>query len=166
VQRETIFLKPTYGTPRLTIATPVLSMVVSFGCDTRSVPAVHEEGSREQTLALTLGGFLRDGPESEKISGVCGTDVTRNVLNCDVYSGLPEWTVTEVTMGVTVAPYEKDDARFYQVPILIKPRTTERIAIRLGLQLPPDNGKRPNGRATKFPLWGWQIEGAKGYPAK
>ena len=68
-------------------------------------------------------------------------------------------------MVVTWSP-SVNDVRYYQVPVNIKPHTTEQIAIRLGLQLPPDNRKLPNGRLTTFPRWGWQIEGAKGYPAK
>jgi len=67
-------------------------------------------------------------------------------------NGLPGWTITEVTSAVTWSPYGKDDVRYFQVPVIIQPRTTEHVAVRLGLQLPT--------------RWSWQNVGAKGYPAK
>jgi hypothetical protein len=147
-------------------ATTALSIVGSFGCGNEIAPAVHEEVKREQVLPLTFGGFLKDGPKAEKIDGVCGADDTRNLLNCDIYNGLPGWTVTEVTLVVLLAPYGEDDSRYYQVPIIIKPRTTEHVAVRLGLQLPPDYFREPDGKVSAFARWSWDIEGAKGYPTK
>jgi hypothetical protein len=134
-------------------------MVVSFGCENRNAPAIHEKLERAQTLPLTFGGFLKDGPEAEKVSGVCGTDDTRDLLTCDLYNGLPEWTITEVTLGVPLSPYGRDDARYYQVSILIKPRTTEHVIVKLGLRLPTDSGKA-------IQRWSWLVAGAKGYRTK
>ena len=144
-----------------------LTILASFGCGNQTVPAAHESVKREQVLPLTFGGFLKDGPEAERVEGVCGTVDTHNLLNCDIYNGLPGWTLTEVTLVVTWAPYEKDDVRNYQVPIIIKPRTTETVTVRLGLQLPPDDvlNLRP-GKVETVSRWQWQIVGAKGYPAK
>jgi hypothetical protein len=109
-----------------------------FGCGNQAPPATHENVKREQVLPLTLGGFIKDEPEAEKIGGICSTDETRSSLNCDVYNGLPGWTLTELTLAVVWLPHGEDDVRYFQVPIMIKPRTTERIAVRLGRQLPPD----------------------------
>lgn len=137
-----------------------------FGCGNQAPPATHENEKREQVLPLTLGGFLKDGPEAEKIDGVCSTDETRRSLICDIYNGLPGWTVTEVTLVVTWQPPGNDSSRLYNVPITIKPLTTERVTVRLGLQLPPDNFFKFLGKATRNTRWGWQHVGAKGYPAK
>ena len=151
---------------KLIAATGVLSIVASFGCGNQTAPTVHEEANREQVLPLTFGGFLKDGPKAEKIYGVCGADDTRNLLNCDIYNGLPGWTVTEVTLVVLLAPYGDGDSRYYQVPIIIKPRTTEHVAVRLGLHLPPDYFRESDGKVSAFARWSWDIEGAKGYPTK
>ena len=42
----------------------MLAMVASCGCGSQSAPASHEEVKRVQTLPLTFGGFLKDGPEA------------------------------------------------------------------------------------------------------
>ena len=144
----------------------VLSGVASFGCRNQSAPAVHAGvGPQEQVLPLTFGGFLKNGPEAEKVEGICNPDRTRSVLNCDVYNGLPGWTITEVTLRVAHYPYEGDDARDYEVPITIKPRTTEQVTVRLGLQLPPDS-KWADGKVKAQTNWTWLPVGAKGYPTK
>jgi hypothetical protein len=138
----------------LGIAVGVLCIVASFGCGNQSAPASHEEPKREQVLPLMLGGWLKGGPEAEMVDGVCGTDYTRNVLICDIYNGLPGWTLSEVTLSVAWSPYKDGDSRIFQVPVTIKPRTTERVTVGLGLRLPPDDKH-----------WAWQNVGAKGYPA-
>jgi len=140
-------------------------VLASFGCGNQSAPATHENVKPELVLPLTLGGFLKDGPEYERLGGVCAPDDARTLLNCDIYNGLPGWTITEVTLFVSWLPYA--DVRHYQVPILIKPQTAEHVTVRLGLQLPPDDfSKLPHGRVTRHQRWSWQVEGAKGYPAK
>jgi hypothetical protein len=144
-----------------------LTIVVSFGCGNQSAPTIHESVKREQVLPLTLGGFLKDGTETEQVKGVCGTDSTRNLLNCDIYNGLPGWTITEVTLAVTCYPYEENSARYYQAPNIIKPRTAEHVSVRLGLQLPLDDVLTlPHGKVKARKLWAWQIVGAKGYPVE
>jgi hypothetical protein len=108
----------------------------------------------EQDLRITFGGFVENHPEGGKLGGVCGTDDTRNVLNCDIYNGLLDWTVTEITLLVTWSPYGDDDKRYYRVPVSIEPLKTERVSVRLGLQLPPDD------------RWGFQIMSARGSTAR
>jgi hypothetical protein len=125
-----------------------LTMLTFSNCGSQS----HDNVKRDQILPLTLGGFLKDGPETERVTGMCRADNTRTLLNCDIYNGLPGWAITEVTLAVSWSPYEKDDVRYYQVAAMIKPRTTEHVTVRLGLQLPA--------------RWVWQNMGAKGYPAK
>jgi hypothetical protein len=144
-----------------------LNVLASSGCANQAAPTPHESLTQEQVLPLTFGGFLKDGPEAEQVQGVCGTDDTRNLLNCDIYNGLPGWTITEVTLVITWSPYEKENVRYYQVPIVIEPRTTEHVTVRLGLQLPPDDIlKLPRGKVARSSRWHWQNAGAKGYPAK
>jgi hypothetical protein len=143
---------------------------VSLGCQGRVAPAPHDVTKREQVLPLTLGGFLKDGPEAERVQGVCGPDNSRNLLNCDIYNGLLGWTITEVTLYVSWSPYEKKDLRYYQVPVTIQPQTTEHVTVRLGLQLPPDEVDEVyevlhHGKFQTSRQWAWQNIGAKGYPA-
>jgi hypothetical protein len=142
-------------------------ILASFGCSNQTAPAPHESVKQEQPLPLTFGGFLKDGPEAERVGGVCGTDYTRNLLNCDIYNGLPGWIITEITLVVTWAPYEKNDSRYYQIPIIIEPRMTEHVTLRLGLRLPPDDVfKLPHGKVQTSSHWHWQTVGARGRPAK
>ena len=156
--------KSTKAVPLLLSA---LTILASVGCEKQSAPAIHENVRREQVLPLTFGGFLKDGSETEKIGGVCGTDDTRILLNCDIYNGLSGWTISEVTLDVIRVASEGDSARRYNVPITIKPLTTEHVTVRLGLQLPPDTVfKSPHGKVTTRQRWAWQSVGAKGYPAK
>ena len=128
-------------------------MLVGIACERPrpNAPVARQEVKREQVLPLTLAGFLKDGPKAEKIEGVCGPNITRNLLNCDIYDGLPAWTITEVTLFVSWWPYKEDNRRFH-VPITIKPLTTQHVTVRLGLQLPPDDVrfKLPHKR------WSWQ----------
>ncbi len=92
----------------------LVGSMMLFGCQAGQYgPSAQRESKRqEQELPLTLGGFLKDGPETEKLDGVCGPDETRNVVSCDVYNGLPAWTITEVTFVVTWSPYKDDDKRY------------------------------------------------------
>ena len=149
---------------RMIIAAEVLFTVACFGCGNRSAPATHEDMKRAQVLPLTFGGFLKDGPEAERVRGVCVTDDTRILLSCDIYNGLPGWTLTEVTLAVTWSPYGDGDKGDYQIPTVIKPRTTEHVTVRLGIQLPPDSVfTLPHGKVTTHRGWAWLPVGAKGY---
>jgi hypothetical protein len=65
-------------------------------------PDVTPKEEPEQDLRITYGGFIQNGPENQLLDDVCGTDVRRNVVNCDVHNGLLNWTVTEVTFQVIV----------------------------------------------------------------
>jgi hypothetical protein len=144
-----------------------LTVLAYSGCGNHVAIGAHENSKAEQILPLTFGGFLKDGPEAEQVHGICGPDETRNLLNCDIYNGLPGWVLTAVTLRVTWIPYEETNVRDYDVPVIIRPLTTENVVVRLGLQLPPDNVLMfPHGKVTRHNRWGWQNVGARGYPAK
>ena len=126
-----------------------------------TVPAMAQGRGTAQDLHITLGGFVENHPEGGKLDGVCDTDHTRNVLHCDLYNGLRDWTVTEITLRLTWSPYDNDSKRYYRVPVSIEPLNTERVSVRLGLQLPPDEGV---GTRT-MTHWEWLIENARGHLA-
>ncbi len=126
--------------------------------------ADRQESNADQDLRITLGGFVQDHPEGGKLGGGCGPDDTRNVLVCDIYNGLLGWTVTEVLLGVEWSPHGDDDKRFYRVSVSIEPLTTERVSVRLGLQLPPDRQLAPGTRPIRS--WHWLIMNARGHLTK
>lgn len=154
---------------RLTILSLLLLAVAFFGlaCE-RQTPSPKEPPREEvQELTITLGGFLPGQPESEKIDGTCGLDLTRTVLTCDVYNGLPKWKIRELTFIVGRAPYEDADRRYYRVPASIEPLSTEQLTIRLGQTLPPDDVINLRQRKpTTIHHWMWQIVGARGVVAR
>jgi hypothetical protein len=119
----------------------------------------------ERDLRITFGGFPQGHPEEGKVDGVCGTDFTRNVLDCDIHNGLAAWTVTELTLEITWYPYEDDNRRLYSERISIEPQKTQHVSIRLGLRLPPDEQLKVRGRPVGKPQSQWQflIANAKGY---
>jgi hypothetical protein len=141
-----------------------LIVLVIIGCAKQTASTQGDRPKPEQDLPLTFGGFLQGGPQEERLTGVCTPDLAREVLNCDVYNGLPAWKISEITIVVTWSPYNQEDKRSFRVPTAITPMTTEHCAVRLGLQLPEDEwltrNRRPQDRLNK---WGWQIMGAKGY---
>jgi hypothetical protein len=114
----------------------------------------------EQDLKITYGGFRQDGPQDQLLDGVCGTDVTRNNVDCDVHNGLVGWKVTEVTFQIV--RHGDDQQHYYRELISIAPLQTEHVTIRLGLQLPADTYIK--GRTLSH--WSWLIVQAKGTPAK
>ena len=116
----------------------------------------------EQDLRITVGGFVEDHPEGGKLEGVCGTDYTRNVLDCDIYNGLLDRTVTEIMLVVVWSPYGDDNKRFYRVRVSIEPLKTEHVSVRLGLQLPADDVVKPG----KITHWKFLIASARGYRVK
>jgi hypothetical protein len=90
----------------------------------------------------------------------------RNALECDVHNGLVDWNITEVTFQVIRAG---DDAHhYYRERLSIAPLQTEHVAIRLGMQLPPDDQLKIRGRLVGKPQshWNWLIVGAKGKRTK
>ena len=122
--------------------------------------ALAQEKNADQDLRITLGGHIEDRPESGKLAGVCGTDNTRNVMNCDIYNGLLDWRVT--VFAVVWSPYGDDNRRYYRVHVSIEPLKTEHMSVRLGLQLPPDDVVED--RMIRH--WSWLIAKARGHPTK
>lgn len=151
------------------VAVPAAVAVVAFalfGCqDVTKTPKKPKDSPQEQDLRITLGGFIENHPERGALGGVCGTDTTRNVLNCDIYNGLLDWAVTEITLVVTWLPYDDNNKRYYREPVSIGSLKTSPVSVRLGLQLPlADVVKRRNGAPTTMKHWAWAIVGAKGLP--
>ena len=142
------------------------SALMVFGCQATPISEKPKVAPpKEQELPITVGGFIENHPERGTLNGVCGTDVTRNVLNCDIYNGLLDWTVTEITLGVTWAPDNDNDKRYYREGVSIESLKTSQVSIRLGLQLPLDDVvRRPNRSPITLTHWSWLITGAKGMP--
>jgi hypothetical protein len=134
------------------------------GCQITRIPETPNAAPQEdQALRITFGGFIENQPERGKLEGVCGTDATRNVLNCDIHNGLLDWTITEITMAVTQSPYNEDDTKYYREAVSIESLKTGHISIRLGLQLPADDViNRHSGAAATLSHWSWLIASAKG----
>ena len=110
--------------------------------------------------------FREGHPDEGTLDGVCTPDMTRTVMNCDIYNGIAGWAVSEVTFVVTWSPYNEDDKRYYSEHVSIDPQKTERVPLRLGLQLPLDSQLRNNrGLPIGPPMkhWGWSLVGAKGH---
>jgi hypothetical protein len=133
-------------------------------CDQIQQPQPKQDNDTD--LRLTLGGFLDGHPEEGELDGVCTPDAARTSVDCDIYNGLTGWAVREVTLVVTWSPYGQDDKRYYSERVSIDPQKTERVPIRLGLQLPLNTQVRnkrgvPIGRPSQH--WGWNLVGAKGH---
>jgi len=130
------------------VVTLLLLVAVSSGCQ---LPL---RTSAEQDIKLTYDGYVENGDKQQRIEGTCSTDDTRTAVNCDLYNGLPDWTITEATIRVTWKPYSVHDVRDFRQRVSISPLTTASTSFRVGHQLPPDwNG------------WVWLVVGAKGIHA-
>jgi len=116
----------------------------------------------ERDLKITIGGFLQGGNQEQKIDGVCGTDDTRHVLNCDIYNGLPNWRIAELVIKLAWAPYSDDNVRDYRERVSIPPLTTASTHVLLGTQLPADTIIL--GKILKH--YHWLIIGAKAVPVQ
>ena len=151
------------------VATPVAAAAVAFalfGCqDVTKTSEKPKDSAQQQDLRITLGGFIENHPERGVLGGVCGTDTTRNVLNCDIYNGLLDWTVTEITLMVGWLPYKDNDKRYYREPVSIESLKTSPVSVRLGLQLPLDTVVELRNRPPiTSKHWRWLFVGAKGLP--
>ncbi len=137
-------------------------LLVSSACEEVAKPPSAQTPKEipEQDLKITYGGFVQNGSQDQLLAGVCGTDATRNNVDCDVHNGLIDWNVTEVTFQIV--PHGDDQQHYYRERISIAPLQTEHVTIRLGLQLPTDTYIK--GRT--FSHWSWLIVQAKGTPAK
>ena len=136
------------------------------GCQAAQVSEKPKDSqAKDQELQITAGGFIENHPERGALQGVCVVDQNGNVLNCDIYNGLLDWTVTEITLGVTWFPYNEGDKRYYREAVSIEPMKTRHVSIRLGLQLPQDEKiKRRWKSPTTIGHWSWLITSAKGLP--
>jgi len=114
----------------------------------------------ERDLKITLGGFLKGGNEQQTIDGVCGTEPARNVVNCDIYNGLPNWKLTEVVICITWYPYSESEIRYFRQRVSIFPLTTASLSMRIGAQLPADTSIF--GKTQQH--WSWLVFSAKGIP--
>ena len=142
--------------------------LASLACDEKTPSGnVSPRVEPEQDLKITYGGFIQNGPEDQLLDGVCGTDVTRNVVNCDVHNGLMGWNVTEVTFQVI--PTSRDiEQHYYRERVSIAPLQTEHVTLKLGMQLPADTyikfRSRPGGQTMSH--WSWLTVQAKATPSK
>jgi hypothetical protein len=151
------------ASPSMRHAVLVLTATLVFifcSCRSASRPT---KAPIEQDLRITVGGFLEGGDEQQKLDGVCGTDDTRNVFNCDIYNGLPNWGITELVIRVVWAPYSAGNVRDFREQVSIPPLTTASLRFRLGTQLPEDT-MLFHGRTQQH--WEWLVVGAKGIPAR
>jgi hypothetical protein len=137
--------------------------LISVACDESATPRVATSKEEpEQDLRITYGGFIQNGPQDQLLDGVCGTDVTRNTVNCDIHNGLLGWNVTEVTFQIIRTG--DDQQHYYRQRVPIAPLQTEHVGIRLGMQLPADDYIKYRGKPGGQTLsrWSWLIVGAKG----
>jgi hypothetical protein len=131
----------------------VLSALICVGCNQAASPGLSATPKPEQELAITFGGFVQNGPEDERLDGVCGTDATRNVVNCDIHNGLMDWDITEVTFQIV---RDGDDSQhYYRERLQIAPLQTGHATMRLGMQIAPDDQLKVRGRAVGPPTSHW-----------
>lgn len=149
----------------LTLTAVICVSLSAFSC----APSAQKSGSQtdaEQDLRITLGGFQEGHPDEGTVEGVCTPDLTRTMLDCDIYNGLVGRAVTELKLVITWSPYKEGDKRFYSQRVSIEPLKTEHVSIRLGLQLPPDDPpfmRRGRRVGPRLQHWGWLIASAKGH---
>lgn len=136
----------------------VCALVLS-GCTSAKSPP---EAPKEHELQVTLGGFLVGGPEDEKVDGICSVASNRTSLSCEVYNGLPQWDLTEITFRVAWRPYDDDHSHLYRQTVHIPSLTTGRVSFSLGTQLPADTVLFKNTEPISH--WTWLVVGAKGVP--
>ena len=145
----------------------VFTTLAFVACDESTrPPAATPKEVPEQDLKITYGGFMQNGPEDQLLDGVCGTDATRNTVNCDVHNGLMGWNVTEITFQVIRTG--DDQQHYYRERVSIAPLQTEHVTLSLGMQLPADTyvkyHSKPGGQNMTH--WSWLIVQAKGTPSK
>ena len=145
-----------------------VSLALAMAACTKTSPSTDVRTAQETTgqdLKLTYSGFMQDGPEDQLLDGVCGTNATRNVLECDVHNGLMSWYVTGITFQVMRTGDE--ERHYYRERVSIPPLRTAHVAIRLGMQLPPDDYIKVRGRPGRQSRthWNWLIVKASGISA-
>jgi hypothetical protein len=137
-------------------------LLLSLACET-TPPVESSSPKPEQELAITFGGFIKDGPENELLDGQCGENVTRDVLECDIHNGLMKWNITEITFQVMRRDDKDGERHYYRERISIAPLQTETVTIKLGMELPADTRLPLRNRPAQTARhWHWLIVGAKG----
>lgn len=145
-------------------------LLVSSACEEAAKPSSDPtpKETPDQDLKITYGGFKQDGPQDQLLDGVCGTDVTRNNLDCDVHNGLIDWNVTEVTFQIIRTGDRDDQQHYYRERVSVPALQTQHVSIRLGMQLPADDYIKYRGKpgGHTFSHWSWLIVQAKGTSVK
>jgi hypothetical protein len=149
-------------TQSLFILPALFLSLVFIACDETHSRDLHPAQQQEQDLAITLGGFVQNGPQDQLLDGQCTPDPTRTALECDIHNGLMDWNITEVTFQVI--PIGDDAHHYYREQLSIASLQTEHVTIKLGMQLLPDDQIKVRGRPIGKPQshWGWLVVGAKG----
>lgn len=148
---------------RCSFALAVLPLLASLACETAPSIDSNPKPNPEQDLAITYGGFIKDGPENELLDGQCAESVARDVLRCDIHNGLMKWKVTEITFQVIRHGDKDGEQHYYRERISIVPLQTETVTIKLGMQLPADTRIAIRGRPVQtLNHWSWLVVGAKG----
>jgi hypothetical protein len=137
----------------------VLAAILVSGCSKETPESSNPPA--EQNLAITLGGFIQGGDEHQTVDGVCRLDRPRISMTCDIYNGLPQWNITELSIRITWSPYSDSDVRDFRERISIPSLTSGTVSFPLGLQLPDDTVIE--GRVLNH--WSWIVAAAKGVPA-
>ena len=105
------------------------------------------------------------------MDGICGPNVQREILECDIHNHLMDWTIPELTFQVILRDEirnTKEDSsphHYYRQEVTIPPLQSAHITMTLGMQLPRDDQMMSHNRPIGAPIqhWGWQIVNAKGH---
>lgn len=149
----------------LGVATSIGFLLATLACVNDSSSGARPQA--DESIPITYGGFVQNGPPDELLDGQCSPNVTRDILECDIHNGLLHWNITEVTLQVisnVEHVNENTPAHYYRQSISIPCLQTATVTIRLGMTLPPDTQIKVRGRPSGSPLshWSWLVVGARG----
>lgn len=141
-------------------------LLLTLACDESRNPASHTvpKSQPEQDLAITFGGFIQNGAQDQLLDGQCHTNLTRDVLECDIHNGLIPWNIMEITFQVIRAGEKPEgEHHYYRERVSIASLQTQTVTIKLGMQLPADTHLTfRGGKSSTMSHWSWLIVGAKG----